>query len=413
LIGAVPYRALEIPVDATIDAHKNRLTYAVTLTSTDPATYIDNPADPALHSGGIDVVDSGGNTLLSVAETAHAFFFSHGADGKGSFTDGGILNAASDCTTGVDAGNCDGDASFVAAMQSYGTEDAYYDDVSTYTLLAEGTEDKLWARSPVSTANIYNINSNNVGIGTSDPQRVLHVAGDTLVEGSLIAENFVQTGEGDVSCSSENAGAIRLRSGAALEYCAGGSWRPLVHDGENVTCSGNRAIKSFDENGNPECGTVGSAVINIPSCPSGVLVGVSNGQPICVDVSTTGPSTPQPLPPDPLPPEPVPPTSDLSCASGLLFQGIDASGNAICKSLDEMFTAVVVRAGFGNGNSGAMWVARCPEGTVRLGCSLINDVRPTNDVSGVQPLAENGCLGSSSNTDGANAIYAICLKVRD
>jgi prepilin-type N-terminal cleavage/methylation domain-containing protein len=204
LIGAVPYRDLGIATDSTIDSYANRLTYAVSFLSTTTAYNdgTDTDGDTLVmddHTGAIDILDHGGNSLLDVVATAedesgsaHVFFFSHGRDGKGSFTDGGQANGDGTCTGGVDEENCDGDAAFVGSkFMSMGTEAEYYDDFSIYSIAANGEDEDLWDRTPSDTNNIYNLNSGNVGVGDDNPQEKLSVDGDIRLADSADDANGV------------------------------------------------------------------------------------------------------------------------------------------------------------------------------------------------------------------------------
>jgi len=174
-IGTIPYRDLEIPVDATIDAQLNRLTYAVSVPS---VIAYDDSSDPAMNTGAIDIVDGSGNSLLDIPGTAHFFYFSHGRDGKGAFTEAGVPygTACGAAGSSIDSENCDfadpatADATFAALrIEQLGTGATYYDDVSTYSLLVDGNEDGLWQRGTPNTDDIYNLNDEAVIVGGTTP----------------------------------------------------------------------------------------------------------------------------------------------------------------------------------------------------------------------------------------------------
>jgi prepilin-type N-terminal cleavage/methylation domain-containing protein len=192
LIGAVPYRALDIPVAATIDYASNRLTYVISAASTDRLTYDDalgGTGPDLISSAALEIVDSGNNSLSSrdidgdgVDDplSKHYFFFSHGQDGAGSYTDAGVANGTG-CGGTFDSENCDLDGRFVAASRSLGAAVSYNDDVSNESLLIDqDLNDSLWARTPSDEDSIYNLNDENVGIGTgviSPAETRLHVRG--------------------------------------------------------------------------------------------------------------------------------------------------------------------------------------------------------------------------------------------
>ncbi len=230
LIGAIPYRALNIPVDSTIDAYGNRFTYAVSLPSTDPNTYNDSFEDPdglapdseAFHSGAIDIVDTSKSTLLSTAGLAHFFFFSHGRDGKGAYSNAGKEVGGSSCDSqnGRDFENCNGDAKFIADLQSHGLGEDYFDDVSTYSLIAEAEEnpiDFLWRRSSSDPSHITNTNSGNVGVNTDEPQAKLDVRGGLNVNAEAPSERIVLNVEGSSVAETERSIVFRVEGGSASD----------------------------------------------------------------------------------------------------------------------------------------------------------------------------------------------------
>jgi len=67
--------------------------------------------------------------MLSVPETALYTVFSHGRDGRGSYTSSGVLNGnACDSQPGLDSENCNGDGVFRSAVLSRTDGDQFYDD---------------------------------------------------------------------------------------------------------------------------------------------------------------------------------------------------------------------------------------------------------------------------------------------
>jgi len=245
-IGAVPYRDLEIPANSTIDAQQNRLTYAVSVPSTTLA-YNDDPINLANNTGAIDIVDASGTTLLDNPGTAHLFFFSHGRDGKGSYTDAGVLNGTT-CVGGIDSENCDflnaatADATFAALMvEQLGTGGTYYDDITTYSLLVHGNDDDLWDRSDApNMEDIYNLNTGNVGIGTDEPEAKLHVLGDSVVFERSDKQLFMDPNNTD----SDQFSQFKTDLGMGLRF----------YTGSNAGAGGHAAIvirDSGENGGNP------------------------------------------------------------------------------------------------------------------------------------------------------------------
>ncbi len=356
LIGAIPYRDLNIPVDATIDAFHNRLTYAVSINSTVPAglTYVagaywDGPDDITTtavveqHSGNIDIRDESGTTLLNPATPAHIFFFSHGRNGSGAYTnDGNIAGGTGSCASaGTDTENCDGDAIFLAQLQSHGT--TYHDDMSTYSLLLEGEGGEYWGPG-MNGDDIVNLNPGRVGIGTNNPQAALDVDGAIKVGDAVV-------------CNSGTQGSMRFvgTNPQRIQYCDGATsqWRNFVG---SVSCGNGQAVDRIDANGVPQCGVV---LNNMNDCPAGqAFTGISNGIPQCGMVAPMAVSAP----------------NIGTCPAGKVLRGMDAMGNLICDNVTigplvvRTNTAIIKQRKDGDADSQASASCNAGETLVTGGC---------------------------------------------
>jgi len=133
--GEVPWVSLGLSSDAAIDGYSNRFTYQVTVaaTSLNAQTVMGMKGAITIHSAGPGVLASPsataapGNQLndcrtdMTVAYNPTAnpcaavvVVVSHGADGYGAYTDGGVQIAFPASVTGADApANADGDSKFV------------------------------------------------------------------------------------------------------------------------------------------------------------------------------------------------------------------------------------------------------------------------------------------------------------
>ena len=146
LIGNIPYVTLGVPYNEALDGWKHRFTYAVTETMTDSATFIPT-------RGAIMVWKADGSTPLSFGDpanpnanpkhqngqgTAHFVYFSHGENGRGSYSiegirigencDNGVFTAAEVAAAGKDYNeieNCDNDYEFTWDSEAYSTQQGY------------------------------------------------------------------------------------------------------------------------------------------------------------------------------------------------------------------------------------------------------------------------------------------------
>lgn len=178
LIGTVPFSTIGLPEEYTLDGYKRRFTYAVTESLTSDTTFQDN-------KGSIRLND---NTTGFHSDTTNNLQFivvSHGLNGKGAFTTGGVRPYA--CTgAGTDVQNCNNDAIFNSNYNDIGTPPeykrlefgvtgaTYYDD---YVEFATSTSSDIWTMNAKATnQDIYNRSkADKVRIGTWDAGPLLTV----------------------------------------------------------------------------------------------------------------------------------------------------------------------------------------------------------------------------------------------
>lgn len=229
-IGAVPSQALGTLPALTADAYHNRLSYAVSANPT-----LSGQAD---QDGGITILTTGYNpvtgaaTTATTTTTAQFALISHGFDGAGSISPSGVPSGTPCRTPAGDAGdaeNCDfmiaGSADAVFRYQEgqnlNQANPGYYDDRLTYSLV--DTDIGWWAATDTTNNHIYNLNSNNVGIGTGvgvTPNTQLDVAGE------------VKIGNSGLACAANILGAVRYNAGAdQMEYCSTTGWKPMGGSG--------------------------------------------------------------------------------------------------------------------------------------------------------------------------------------
>lgn len=107
-IGAVPVRDLNIPDEYIMDANNNKFIYAVTETSATPGEF-------DINGGGISIVDSNDNSVITPPNSAHYAVLSTGQDGVGSYNLVGTVNEP--CVAGSQQSeNCDNDGVFRSTL---------------------------------------------------------------------------------------------------------------------------------------------------------------------------------------------------------------------------------------------------------------------------------------------------------
>jgi prepilin-type N-terminal cleavage/methylation domain-containing protein len=123
-IGAVPTRTLNIPDQYAFDAWGRRITYAVTETLVNNATF-----DTTL--GGISIVDSDAppNSVIQPPNSAHYYIVSHGESGDGAVPRSGGVRLGCN-PADLDSENCNDDSVFVETLISSDNAN-FYDDLTT------------------------------------------------------------------------------------------------------------------------------------------------------------------------------------------------------------------------------------------------------------------------------------------
>ena len=265
IVGAIPFRLLQIDESQTIDAYGSRILYVVTESLTDPLAFNDA-------NGGIAVHDETGTALTTPDGSAGFVVLSHGANRIGGYTADGV--AGQPCAgAGLDRENCSTgatDSLYVSALQSDSLGPPYFDDVVSYF---SQISDPVWRRTTANPENIQDLSNRNVGVGTAAPGTELDIssANDSIaVRGATGTDGQIM------------ANQICDQSGANCFDPAviGGD----VSSGDGMQCPAGQYMLGI-ENGGPRCGDV--AV----QCPAAtpVLVGVdAAGDPVCRSAPMAG-----------------------------------------------------------------------------------------------------------------------------
>jgi len=143
IIGAVPFRALNIPSEATFDGWGRRLTYAVTRDLTRNVTPRPIPDPSAPIFGEIAFVDPNGGSRITPNGTGAYALISHGENGLGAYSaSGGAVGLT--CTGNThEVENCNDDATFMFANYRATQDAMYYDDKALVAMSLQKTEDGI------------------------------------------------------------------------------------------------------------------------------------------------------------------------------------------------------------------------------------------------------------------------------
>ncbi len=280
LIGALPFRTLaeyldnidgNIQTTTFREVHKkdgfgHLFTYAVTesMTTVNPENSVLTPARP--YDGAIAVEDENGLSLTDPYGAAHYVIFSHGDNGRGGYTDRGAMVA--DCiimdltdpmnpvpmpspipspAPGLGGGldleleNCNFEnAIFLKGIRSTADNSDYYDDMLFFKVSESAPVWQISLRSEDNESRIYNTNEGSAGIGlvNAPPSEKLHVIGNVLGEGDVLAEEYCDgvsntcldpndLGGTGSTCPSGQA-AYGISEGKLL--CTDVDWQPLLTD---------------------------------------------------------------------------------------------------------------------------------------------------------------------------------------
>jgi type II secretory pathway pseudopilin PulG len=201
LYGAIPFRALNLPEEAALDAWRRKLTYAVTTTKTHPATYSAAPGVITITKPLTEQSNPGGDFTCQPnisdpnVSNIDLVLLSHGATGAGAYNNDGALTSICPVTADIDLDgvndgdgeNCNNDPTFRFTECTADTANGvtFYDDImyGQYgggNLNAAGkwnsTPKRRWeeGNSPTDSGS----DAGYIGIGHRDPQHAVDVMGN-------------------------------------------------------------------------------------------------------------------------------------------------------------------------------------------------------------------------------------------
>lgn len=272
VVGALPFKIINIQESESYDKSLNRFTYAVTRGLTDSSTF-------SMSDGGIGIVDKTGASIIDPPDRGHFVVLSHGSNKIGGYTRAGVQGFACASGTSLERENCDADSVFLSGE----IENNFDDRIEFFSSVMTAE----WQTSANNIQEIHLKNVNNFSVGA------------TIATDLSNAEEFtVRSNAGyDGTIMASN----NFYSETLCEYGANG-----LSD-----CFAPRLIAGFLNNGpiRLEAETTGGSGMSCykPSLAKDeYLVGIANGEPICSDEIF------------------------VSCPSGSFITGIDSDGNVVC-----------------------------------------------------------------------------------
>lgn len=286
MIGIIPFRTLYNEVIDTpfFETHKKdgygvNLSYAVTEQMTYRSHNTNNPANP--NTGAIRVLDENGISVVTPDDSAHYVLFSHGENGRGGYTQSGVM--IDDCLIDaivindppvvapagpfgvgvmVEKENCDNnDAIFVQGIQSLADNNSFNDDILFFN---RPERSPLWTQSvspmvPNGEAWIHNTNRGFVGVGLTDPEQHLHIDNNLTAEVTVSGVEYCGNGAASTTC------VIPARIAGSGSICPNANQAAYAIQDNQVVCRDVQwtlpttgcvtgHLVGFSNLGTPECG---------------------------------------------------------------------------------------------------------------------------------------------------------------
>lgn len=244
--GAVPFRALQIDEDKTLDSAGNRLVYVITESMTDDTTLNDA-------RGGISILNESGQPLVQPDGSAAFAIISTGPTGVGGINASGAVSQTcagpqldvANCNPGFETGNGVNEAIYVSAQRSEGAGAGFFDD---YVMYYSQISEPNWKRTVADTETIHDLSPNFVGLGVRAPQARLHVssgnAADTIrIEGGKLFTDRLCDQNGAncfdlIKIVGNNANALEGMKCPVGEFMVGiANGQALCADNIGIVCS--------------------------------------------------------------------------------------------------------------------------------------------------------------------------------
>jgi len=302
-IGAVPFRDIGFDELVSLDGYDNKYLYAVTEFQASR-----NGIGTKPDTGGINIVDRSGNTILGTPDSADYVVLSHGEDRVGAYNFIGSIsaNCPASGTATLDQENCDNDATFRAADHADIAGTNHFDDIIRHEAPASSPR---WAYSPGGNGNIHHLfTDGNLGgdfaynwyqsqpHAGADYQAFqaavgadtkLWITGDVKVEGNIKTDSYCDKERDDCFDPDMIGGdGIECPPGQIMHGISEGDAECTT--GWQVACTGRQVVTGVDDQGKPTCGHIpckastgsagcGGATQPLPASDHGTSVTIRGG----------------------------------------------------------------------------------------------------------------------------------------
>lgn len=218
VFGAVPFRELQIEEEESLDGYGSKLVYAVTRPFANPDSVMFSES-----AGGIDIHSAQSNKTIFDATQGLALFavYSLGPNKEGAYNAQGVLQNAcpaydNDASKANEGDNClsqyaggtesPREAVLTTGLRDKTQDDATFDDELIFTA---NRFENFWNRSTFSADDIYDLNTQAVGVGEPAPDALdgIYVATDDTTESLRVYGSDVKNGSifTDQICDSDGA----------------------------------------------------------------------------------------------------------------------------------------------------------------------------------------------------------------
>lgn len=301
LVGAVPFRDLQMDELRSYDAYGSRLVYAVTESMTDDSTF-----DPSL--GAVFIEGENGQSVVEPAGSASFIIFSPGPNHVGGYTLDGVARVACgglgrdvmNCNPGFSGGTPKPEARYIAAYENSRPGADYFDDQVNYF---SQVDTPYWRQTTADQNNIQDLSPNNVGVGVIDPTAELTI----------------------VSASGEDS--LRVNDALIVDQLCntnGECFAPeMFTTNPQIQCDPDEYLAGI-KNGVKDC-IPDSTAIPVHCGPGEVLIGLNTttGEPIC----------------DNAPPKSCAPTSATVCSTNDVSAGVTKHNGTVSFTRGDCRTA--------------------------------------------------------------------------
>lgn len=302
IVGAVPFRVLQIPEEKTYDGYGSRFVYVLTESMGDLQTM-------DTLNGGISIKDPTQTKSLTRPDDSAVYaIVSPGPDKVGGWGIEGA-NVFRSCTgaVGADVANCNPgfeggtpttNALLVDGYESTALGATHFDD---YMMYFDSQPDPLWRYIP-GTNNIQDLTTKSVGIGVVTPTAGVQLdiaaatpqAGIVLDDGTQVTDSLLVYGYDSANPGVGNNGKIEVDR--ICDATGANCFDPIHIGGSQVAGEGMNCVSATDSMAGIDvpgnAGTGGADCMPVTmACPTGkVLNGIVNGAANCVQIPKDCPS---------------------------------------------------------------------------------------------------------------------------